>query len=91
MKASRQIKKVRPDSSGRVTLGKLTKGVDTFYVEQDEQHRIILTPMAEIPVRERWLFENPEALAKVREGLQQAAEGKVHDLGDFTKYIDKDD
>lgn len=58
--------------------------------KQDEQHCILLSPMAEIPARERWLFENPEALAKVREGLQQAGQGKVHDLGDFSQYHNKD-
>lgn len=85
-----QHKRVRPDKIGRITLGKLTHGVSSFEVEVDAQHRIILTPMAEVPARERWLFENPEALAKVKEGLRQSAAGKVHKL-DSKYYTDIDD
>ncbi|MBX9704997.1 MAG: hypothetical protein K5Q00_01985, partial [Gammaproteobacteria bacterium] len=77
----------------RITLGKLAKGVSSFEIEVDKQHRIILTPMAEIPARERWLFENPEALAKVKEGLRQSAAGKVHKLDPkyYTDVDEKDD
>ena len=43
-----------------------------------------------IPVREMWLYQNPVALAKVREGLSEAAKGELHDLGSFTKFADDD-
>ena len=43
----------------------------------------------EIPAREAWLYKNKKALESVRQGLRDAKAGKVHDLGDFTKYIDK--
>lgn len=33
-----------------------------------------------VPERERWLYENPEALEKVRVGLAQAARGDIHHL-----------
>ena len=41
-----------------------------------------------VPLHEAWLYENPKALASVRRGLQDAAEGKVHDLGSFAKFAD---
>jgi hypothetical protein len=48
--------------------------------------QILLDPALSVPVREMWLFRNPAALRKVREGLTQAAEGDLHDLGSFAKF-----
>ncbi len=45
-------------------------------------------PAVSVPIREMWLYRSPIALAKVREGLAQAAEGKLHGLGSFAKYAD---
>jgi hypothetical protein len=39
-----------------------------------------------IPESERWLFENPEALAMVKHGLKESAEGKGEYLGSFAEY-----
>lgn len=83
---------LRPDAKGRITLGKLAEGVSSFHVSRDKDHRIILEPYAEIPAREHWLFQNPQALAKVREGIAQAARGELHELGGFAHYAqDADD
>lgn len=82
--------KLRPDAKGRVTLGNLAKDVSSFNVSLDKQGRIILEPNTEIPAREVWLFKNPKALASVKRGLVQSAEGDSHDLGDFSKYLDDD-
>ena len=41
-----------------------------------------------IPESERWLFENPEALAAVKQGLKESAEGKGEYLGSFAQYAD---
>jgi len=72
-----QHKTLRPDSKGRITLGKLSQGVSGFNVTVDKQHRIILEPLVEIPAREKWLFDNPTALHQVRKGIEDAAQGKV--------------
>jgi len=85
------ITQVRPDAKGRVTLSKLTDGISSFNVSKDEDGRILLEPMVEIPAREKWLFENPKALASVRRGLADAKAGKTKSLGSFAKYVDEDD
>jgi hypothetical protein len=85
-----RIDTLRPDAKGRITLGKLAKGVSSYHVTIDDG-RIILEPHAEIPLRERWIFENKEILESLRRGLKDSAEGRVKSLGDFTKYIDDED
>lgn len=63
----------RPDSKGRICIGSWAKGVSSFHATHDEvTGKIILEPYVEIPAREVWLYENEEALAKVREGMRQA-------------------
>jgi hypothetical protein len=81
---------LRPDAKGRITLGAYAKGISSFRVHQEKDGRIVLEPYAEIPARERWLFENPEALASVKRGIEDAAAGRTHYLGDFSQYADDD-
>lgn len=87
-----QLKKitVRPDAKGRITLGSLARGVSSFSVTETVDHKIILEPYAEIPAREKWLFNNKEALKKVKKGIQEAADGLLVDRGSFVKFA-KDD
>jgi hypothetical protein len=84
-------KTVRPDAKGRITLGRIAEGVSSYVVTQDKQNRIILEPRVEIPISEKWLFENKVALKKVKKGLKDAAEGRLKNLGSFAKYTDDDD
>jgi hypothetical protein len=44
-------------------------------IDDSDPDHIIITPAVAIPEREAWLYENPEALRRVREGLRQAREG----------------
>lgn len=83
-------KVVRPDSKGRITLGRLAKGVSGYKVTETEDHKIILEPQVEIPAREKWLYDNKTAHRKVAQGLQDAAEGRLVKKGSFSKYTDDD-
>lgn len=82
-----QIKTVRPDAKGRITLGALACGVSSFAVIQEEDNKIVLVPYVEIPAKENWLFNNKQALTKVKQGLQQSAAGKVRSIGSFKKHV----
>lgn len=84
MLARKFAKVLRPDRKGRVALGALAHGVSSFHVVV-EGDRIILEPYAEIPAREKWLFENEKALASVRRGLADAKAGKTKRRGSFAK------
>jgi hypothetical protein len=86
---SKSLKSVRPDSKGRIPLGRLTQGVSSFTVTI-EKDRIVLEPNVEIPAREKWLYDNKSALTKVKKGLQDSTAGRVKSRGSFTKFVDND-
>lgn len=75
------------DSRKRIPLGKLLKGkfAELFNAEVIDG-KIILEPMKAIPEREMWLYENPEALASVKRGLQEEPK---HTLPDMSEYLDE--
>lgn len=60
--------------------------MSSYRVTIDERQRIILEPFAEVPAAEKWLFDNADALASVRRGLEDAAAGRVQDRGSFAQY-----
>lgn len=41
-----------------------------------------------IPRRELWLHRNKAALQMVRDGIEDARQGRVRDLGSFAQYAD---
>lgn len=87
---SSKILKVRPDSKGRITLGKVAEGVSSYTVIR-EQGRIILEPNIEIPAKEKWLFDNKKALKQLKKGLEDSAAGRTQSRGDFAKYLDDEE
>ena len=78
---------IRTDDRGRITIGTEAKG-KTYQVLVNDLGQILLEPVITIPERERWLFENPEALASVKQGLKESAAGETHYLGSFAQYAD---
>ncbi len=80
---------VRPDAKKRVVLPKsaVAEGV-TYHIYRNSYGQIILDPQVTIPAYEAWLFENPEALAAVKRGLVESAEGRTRSLGSFAEYAD---
>lgn len=84
---------VRPDTRRRIALGRALADLDdaSFNVYQDEHGRIILDPQVSIPASEAWLFRNKKALASVRRGLAEAAEGKTKVIGSFSTFAGDDE
>ena len=80
-----ETKTVHADERGRITLG-AKAGRKDYRVRETAHGEIVLTPVVHVPERERWLWQNPEALAAVRAGLAQATAGEVHDLGSFAAF-----
>ena len=59
-----------------------------FIIYTNDVGQILLSPEVGVPLHEAWLYKNPEALASVRRGLENASAGKVHDLGSFAEFAD---
>ena len=79
--------RLRPDSKGRITLGKLADGVSSYRARKQADGKIILEPFVEVPAEERWLWENKEALKSVMRGIEDARAGRLVSLGSFKKYL----
>ena len=88
--AFHKVKTVRPDSKGRITLGKLTKEFSGYTLKESVDGTILLEPLVELPAREAWLFKNKEALASVEKGLKESVAGKTKSLGSFAKHLEDD-
>jgi len=82
---------IRPDSKGRVSLGKFAEGISSFIMSRQPDGKLILDPMVEIPAREKWLHQNPTALESVEKGLRQSAAGEVVSRGSFAKFTNEKD
>ena len=68
------------DERNRLTVGEILKGCKRIRLYRNDSGEVLLQPIAEIPASELWLFQNPEAIRAVREGLRDAGEGNVSRL-----------
>jgi hypothetical protein len=50
--------------------------------------QILLDPVVSISERELWLWQNPEAIASVQRGIEQAESGNLQKLGSFAQYAE---
>ncbi|MCX5831747.1 MAG: hypothetical protein NT140_07655 [Deltaproteobacteria bacterium] len=68
------------DERNRLTVGEILKGSKRIRLYRNDRGEVLLQPIAEIPASELWLFQNPEAINDVREGLREVSQGKVSRL-----------
>ena len=63
---------LRPDAKGRITLGDIASNVSSYKVIIADSGTITLEPYAEIPLSDKWIFDNKELLAKLKiQALQE--------------------
>ena len=85
-----EVAEVKADSKNRISLGRKVRLAARHYrVLQDRASgRIILEPLAVIPISEPWLDRSPKAKASVERGLADAKAGRLVDAPeDFSKYL----
>lgn len=78
---------VQPDGRGRISLGMTASG-KSYRILSNEAGQILLDPVVPVSAQELWLWNNPDAISAVRQGMQQAKEEDLHDLGSFSQYAD---
>ena len=86
--AFHEISEVQPDSKKRVVLKRVKNPGKSYRVYQNAAGQILLDPLVTIPASEAWLYKNKEALASVRQGLKESAEGKLSKPRSFAKYAE---
>jgi len=69
---------VKPDAKRRIVLPKVPvqEGI-TYHIYRNSIGQFVLDPQVTIPASEAWLFNDSDALASVRRGLSDAAQGRV--------------
>ena len=65
------------DDRHRITLGELLRNTRRVRIYRNARGELLLQPVVEIPAAEAWLFQNQEALTAVKQGLEDAAKGRV--------------
>jgi len=75
----------QPDAKKRLSLGAALGGGLAFNIYRNPLGQLFLDPVKAIPASETWLYENPAALASVKQGLKESAEGKRIYRGSFAK------
>jgi len=75
---------VKPDVKRRVVLPRIPvqEGI-RYHIYTNSIGQLVLDPQVTIPASEAWLFSNSDAMASVRRGISEAAQGRVSkvDLG----------
>jgi hypothetical protein len=76
----------QPDAKKRLSLGEALRGVTAYNIYRNSLGQLILDPVKTVPAAEMWLYESPEALASVKQGLRESLEGKSVERGSFAGY-----
>jgi hypothetical protein len=76
----------QPDAKKRLSLGEAMGGATAYNIYRNPLGQLILDPVKAVPASEMWLYENAEALASVKQGLRESAEGKSVYRGSFAKH-----
>lgn len=77
------------DKRGRLTIGTVAKQKN-YRVAINSLGQILLDPIVSVPQRESWLWQNQAASQSLKQGLIEASENKITDLGSFADYADID-
>ncbi len=79
----------QPDAKKRLSLGGALHGATAYNIYRNSLGQLILDPVKTVPASEMWLYKNQKALASLKQGLRESAEGKHVCRGSFAKYAKK--
>jgi hypothetical protein len=67
----------QPDAKKRLSLGEALGGATAFNIYRNPLGQIVLDPVKAVPAGEMWLYENPQALASIKQGQGSRRKGKA--------------
>jgi hypothetical protein len=76
----------RPDAKRHLSRGEALRGATACNIYRNPLGQLILDPVKTVPVSAMWLYENAQALATVKQGLREPAEGKSVYRCSFAKH-----
>jgi len=83
------------DSKNRITLGeKIMKlnstqpEADKFQLFFNEEGDILLRPMVSIPIREAWIYQSPQVLKSIRQGLAEAKREETEKVENLEEFLE---
>lgn len=76
----------QPDAKKRLSLGGALGSATAYNIYRNSLGQLILDPVKAVPASEMWLYQNTQALAGVKQGLLESAEGKNIYRGSFAKH-----
>jgi hypothetical protein len=76
----------QPDAKKRLSLGEALGSAKAFNIYRNPLGQLVLDPVKTVPASEIWLYENADALASVKQGMRESAEGKTIHRGSFAKF-----
>ncbi len=62
---------LRPDAKGRINLGEVARNISSYRVTVETNGQILLEPYVEIPLSDKWIFEDKELLNKIKKENQE--------------------
>ena len=51
--------------------------------------KIVLKPVAQAPEKDHWIYKDQKALTSLMRGIKDAEEGRLYNLGSFSKPAKK--
>lgn len=57
---------LRPDSKGRISLGKIANNVSSYKMTIKKNGQLLLEPYVEIPLSDKWVFEDKDLIDKLK-------------------------
>ena len=74
----RVAENVKPDAKKRVVIPREVQQEGVLYhIYRNSAGQILLDPQVTIPASEAWIYNNPEVLASLRRGLDDAVHDRV--------------
>ncbi len=84
------------DSKNRISLGirvSRSRGKDmaaeSYQIYLGDEGDVLLRPMVSVPSREAWIYRNPKAMKRIRQGLAEAGEGKTEKVKHLKRFLEK--